>query len=79
MAFQEGKASDAVIRVLEAREAQRRRDVRSPEKDDDPAPTPASDPSQGTPNSRRRRNQRSEFRQRVTEIDSTTIVDLAGR
>jgi hypothetical protein len=38
MAFHEGKACDAVIRVLEAREGQTRRDVRSPEKDSDPAP-----------------------------------------
>ena len=36
MAFHEGKACDAVIRVLEAREGQSRRDVRSPEKDRDP-------------------------------------------
>ena len=38
MAFHEGKACDAVIRVLEAREGQTRRDVRSPEKDGHPAP-----------------------------------------
>jgi hypothetical protein len=38
MAFHEGKACDAVIRVLEAREGQSRRDVRSPEKDGDAAP-----------------------------------------
>ena len=38
MAFHEGKACDAVIRVLETREGQRRHDVRSPEKDGDPAP-----------------------------------------
>jgi len=38
MAFHEGKACDAVIRVLEAREGESRRDVRSPEKDGDPAP-----------------------------------------
>ena len=38
MAFHEGKACDAVIRVLEAREGQSRRDIRSPEKDGDPAP-----------------------------------------
>ena len=38
MAFHEGKACDAVIRVLEAREGQGRRDVRSPEKDGDAAP-----------------------------------------
>jgi len=38
MAFHEGKACDAVIRVLEAREGQSRRDVRSPERDGDPAP-----------------------------------------
>jgi hypothetical protein len=39
MAFHEGKACGAVIRVLEAREGKSRRDVRSPEKDGDPAPT----------------------------------------
>ena len=38
MAFHEGKACDAVIRVLEAREGESRRDLRSPEKDGDPAP-----------------------------------------
>jgi hypothetical protein len=38
MAFHEGKACDAVIRVLEARERGNRRDVRSREKDGDPAP-----------------------------------------
>ena len=38
MAFHEGKACDAVIRVLEAREGESRRDVRSPEKDGNPAP-----------------------------------------
>jgi hypothetical protein len=38
MAFHEGKTCDAVVRVLEAREGQSRRDVRSPEKDGDPAP-----------------------------------------
>lgn len=38
MACHEAKACDAVIRVLEAREGTSRRDVRSPEKDGDPAP-----------------------------------------
>ncbi len=38
MAFHEGKACDAVIRVLEARKGKSRRDVRSREKDGDPAP-----------------------------------------
>jgi hypothetical protein len=38
MAFHEGKACDAVVRVIEARESHCRRDVRSPEKDGDPAP-----------------------------------------
>ena len=38
MAFHEGKVCDAVIRVLETREGQRRHDVRSPEKDGDSAP-----------------------------------------
>jgi hypothetical protein len=38
MAFHEGKACDAVIRVLEAREGHSRHDVRSPEEDGNPAP-----------------------------------------
>ena len=38
MAFHEGKACDAVIRVLEKREGQVRQDISSPEKDGAPAP-----------------------------------------
>jgi hypothetical protein len=38
MAFHEGKACDAVIRALEAREGQSRREVRLPEQDGHPAP-----------------------------------------
>jgi hypothetical protein len=38
MPFHEGKACDAVVRVIEAREGHDRRDISSPEKDGDPAP-----------------------------------------
>ncbi|HYZ74748.1 MAG TPA: hypothetical protein VE641_16835 [Chthoniobacterales bacterium] len=36
--FYEGKASDAVIRIVEAREGDKRKNVRSPEQEGHPAP-----------------------------------------